>query len=168
MEVIQLSGYTQEEKFFISKKYIVPKQITENGIKDSQIEFTSDAIRTIVEGYTREAGLRNLERQVGSICRKTARLVAEGKTDKTLINPDQVHKFLGSAPFTREEEQENDEIGIATGLAWTSVGGEILYVETTTMKGKGAMILTGQLGDVMKESGHAALGMIRRRRERTC
>jgi ATP-dependent Lon protease len=163
MEVIQLSGYTQEEKFFISKKYLVPKQIHENGINDSQIEFTSDSLKAIVEGYTREAGLRNLERNVATVCRKTARLVAEGKKEKTTITPEQVFKFLGPAPYTREEEQERDEIGIATGLAWTSVGGEILYVETTTMKGKGGLILTGQLGDVMKESGHAALGLIRSR-----
>ena len=163
MEVIQLSGYTQEEKQFIAKRYLIPKQITENGITPEQIEFQPDAVHSVVDGYTREAGLRNLERMVATICRKTARLVAEGKKEKTLITTDQVYKFLGPAPYTREDEQDRDEIGIATGLAWTSVGGEILYVETTTMKGKGAIILTGQLGDVMKESGHAALGMIRSR-----
>jgi ATP-dependent Lon protease len=163
MEVIQLSGYTQEEKQFISNRYLIPKQIGENGITTDQIEFTPDAVKAMVDGYTREAGLRNLERLVASVCRKTARLVAEGKTEKTAITPEQVVKFLGPAPFTREEEQEHDEIGIATGLAWTSVGGEILYVETTSMKGKGNIILTGQLGDVMKESAHAALGMIRSR-----
>jgi ATP-dependent Lon protease len=163
MEVIQLSGYTEEEKFFISKRYTIPKQITENGIKDSLIDFTDDAVRTVISQYTREAGLRNLERNIGTVCRKTARLVAEGKTEKTVITSDLVNKFLGPAPYIREDEQEKDEIGIATGLAWTSVGGEILYVETTTMKGKGGIILTGQLGDVMKESGQAALGLIRSR-----
>ena len=161
MEIITLSGYTEEEKFFISKKYLIPKQIGENGLKDAHIEFTDEAMRTVVSQYTREAGLRNLERYVATLCRKTARLVAEGKTEKTLINKEQAYKFLGPAPFVREDEQEKDEIGIATGLAWTSVGGEILYVETTTMRGKGDMKLTGQLGDVMKESGMAAMGLIR-------
>jgi ATP-dependent Lon protease len=161
MEVIQLAGYTEEEKYFISKRYLIPKQITENGIKATQIEFEEAAVRATISNYTREAGLRNLERNVATLCRKTARLVAEGKTEKTVITPEVVSKFLGPAPYLREEEQEKDEIGIATGLAWTSVGGEILYVETTTMKGKGQITLTGQLGDVMKESGTAALGLIR-------
>jgi ATP-dependent Lon protease len=161
MEVIQLAGYTEEEKYFISKRYLIPKQTTENGIKDTQIEFTEDAVKATIQGYTREAGLRNLERNIATLCRKTARLVAEGKTDKTVITKDQVYKFLGPAPFLREDEQEKDEVGIATGLAWTSVGGEILYVETTTNKGKGGLTLTGQLGDVMKESGQAALGLIK-------
>lgn len=163
MEVIQLAGYTEEEKYFISKKYLIPKQTVENGIKDTQIEFDDSSIKTIVSQYTREAGLRNLERNIATVCRKTARLVAEGKAEKTLINQEQVYRFLGPAPYLREDEQEKDEIGIATGLAWTSVGGEILFVEVTRMKGKGGIILTGQLGDVMKESGQAALGLIRSR-----
>ncbi len=163
MEVIQLSGYTEEEKFFISRKYLIPKQIGENGLKKEQIDVTDEAVQTVVSQYTREAGLRNLERHVATLCRKTARKVAEGKTDKTVINRELVYKFLGPAPFLREDEQEQDEVGIATGLAWTAVGGEILYVETTTMKGKGGILLTGQLGDVMKESGQAALGLIRSR-----
>lgn len=165
MEVIQLAGYTEEEKFFITKKYLIPKQVTENGITNPQIEFTEDGIRAVISGYTREAGLRNLERHVATLCRKTARLVAEGKKEKTVITAEQVYKFLGPAPYMREDEQERDEVGIATGLAWTSVGGEILYVETTTMKGKGGILLTGQLGEVMKESGHAAMGLIRSRAE---
>jgi len=163
MEVISLAGYTEEEKFFISKKYLVPKQTHENGLKDTLIEFSDDSIKTIVSQYTREAGLRNLERNIATVCRKTARFVAEGKIEKTFITRELVYKFLGPAPYIREDEQEKDEIGIATGLAWTAVGGEILYVECTTMKGKGGMILTGQLGDVMKESGQAALGLIRSR-----
>ncbi len=163
MEIIQLAGYTEEEKYFISRKYLVPKQISENGIKDSLIDFNEESLRTIIGQYTREAGLRNLERNIATVCRKTARWVAEGKTEKTMISQEQVYKFLGPAPYIREDEQEKDEVGIATGLAWTSVGGEILFVETTTMKGKGGMILTGQLGDVMKESGQAALGLIRSR-----
>jgi ATP-dependent Lon protease len=114
-----------------------------------------------VENYTREAGLRNLERLVGTVCRKTARFVAEGRTEKTVISAALVAKFLGPAVYSREDEQEKDEVGISTGLAWTSVGGEILYVETATTRGKGGMLLTGQLGDVMKESAQAALGLIR-------
>lgn len=161
MEVIQIPGYTEEEKFFISKKYTVPKQVIENGLKKEQIEFTDDGLRAVIAGYTREAGLRNLERQVGTLCRKTARLVAEGKEGKTTVDATMVAKLLGPAPFVREDEQEVDEVGIATGLAWTAVGGEILYVETTAIKGKGGIMLTGQLGDVMKESAHAALGLIR-------
>lgn len=163
MEIIQLSGYTEEEKYFISKKYLIPKQIVENGLKDSLIEFNDESVRTIVSQYTREAGLRNLERNIATVCRKVARTVAEGKSEKTAITQEHVYKLLGPAPYFREDEQEKDEIGIATGLAWTAVGGEILYVETTTMKGKGSIILTGQLGDVMKESGQAALGLIRSR-----
>jgi ATP-dependent Lon protease len=161
MEVIQLSGYTHEEKFFISRKYLIDKQVSENGLKADQIEFTDAGIESVVSNYTREAGLRNLERLVGTICRKTARKVAEGKTTTTVIDPLEVTKCLGPAIYTREDEQTQDEIGVATGLAWTSAGGEILYVETATTRGKGAVTLTGQLGDVMKESGQAALGLIR-------
>ncbi len=161
MEVIQLSGYTEEEKFFISKRYLIPKQIQENGLSDSMIGFNDDAIRSIISLYTREAGLRNLERYMANVCRKVARMVAEGKKEKTTITPELACKLLGPAPFVREDEQERDEVGIATGLAWTSVGGEILYVESTVTKGKGSVLLTGQLGDVMKESAQAALGLIR-------
>jgi ATP-dependent Lon protease len=161
MEVIQLSGYTQEEKYFICRKYLIPKQVGENGLAPEQIEFTDEGIHAIVENYTREAGLRNLERLVGTVCRKTARFVAEGRTEKTVISAALVAKFLGPAVYSREDEQEKDEVGISTGLAWTSVGGEILYVETATTRGKGGMLLTGQLGDVMKESAQAALGLIR-------
>jgi ATP-dependent Lon protease len=161
MEVIQLSGYTQEEKYFISRKYLIDKQVNENGLKPEQIEFTDAGINAIVENYTREAGLRNLERLVGTVCRKTARMVAEGKSESTVIDPAMVAKFLGPAVYSREDEQERDEVGISTGLAWTSVGGEILYVETAMTRGKGGMLLTGQLGDVMKESAQAALGLIR-------
>src|SRR5262249_12415641 len=111
MEVIQLAGYTEEEKYFITQKYLIPKQMTENGIKESLIELQDDAIRTVISQYTREAGLRNLERSIATLCRKTARLVAEGKTEKTIITREQVYKFLGPAPFVREDEQEKDEVG---------------------------------------------------------
>ncbi len=161
MEIIQLAGYTHEEKAFICKKYLIPKQVAENGLKPEQISFTESGIEAIVSHYTREAGLRNLERLMGTVCRKVARTVAEGKKDVTVVDPLTVAKLLGPAVYIREDEQEKDEVGIATGLAWTSAGGEILYVETATTRGKGGMLLTGQLGDVMKESGQAALGLIR-------
>ncbi len=163
MEIIQLAGYTEEEKYFISKRYLIPKQMGENGLNDKLIEFADEATKIVISQYTREAGLRNLERNIATLCRKTARMVAEGKTEKTTITREQVHKLLGPAVFIREDEQEKDEIGIATGLAWTAFGGEILYVEVNTMKGKGGITLTGQLGEVMKESGQAALGLIRSR-----
>jgi ATP-dependent Lon protease len=163
MEIIQLSGYTEEEKFFIAKKHLIPKQIEENGLKPDQIDFTDAGLRTLINQYTREAGLRNLERSVGTVCRKSARFVAEGKKEVTKITQDQIYKFMGPPKYIPEDEQDSDQIGIATGLAWTSVGGEILYVETTTMKGKGHISFTGQLGDVMRESGQAALALIRSR-----
>lgn len=163
MEIIQLSGYTEEEKFFISKKYLIPKQIKENGLTEEQCEITDDAMKSVISLYTREAGLRNLERKVATLCRKTARLIAEDEIKKDQIDSKKAQKYLGPAPFLREDEQDQDEVGIATGLAWTSVGGEILYVEVSSMKGTGKIVLTGSLGDVMKESGQAALGLIRSR-----
>ncbi len=163
MEIIQLPGYTEEEKVRIAQQYLVKKQISENGISDKHIKFTEEGIKAVIHGYTREAGLRNLERTIGSICRKTAKRVAEGNEEKISVTPELVSKYLGPATFVREDEQDKDEIGIATGLAWTQVGGEILYIETTTMKGKGGVTLTGQMGDVMKESAVAAVGYIRSR-----
>lgn len=163
MEIIQLPGYTEEEKISIAKKYLIKKQIFENGITDKHLEFTEEGVKSVISGYTREAGLRNLERSIGTICRKTARRVAEGNEDKVMANADLVAKFLGPAQFIREDEQDKDEVGISTGLAWTQVGGEILYIETTTMRGKGSITLTGQMGDVMKESAVAAVGYIRSR-----
>jgi ATP-dependent Lon protease len=160
MEVINLSGYTQEEKVAISKKYIVPKQMEENGITKAHIEITDEAIEQVIKGFTREAGLRNLERQIGSLCRKVAKKIATGTNSKTHILSDTVEELLGPAIYSREEEREIDEIGVATGLAWTAVGGEILFIEACRMKGHG-ITLTGQLGDVMKESAKAAMGFIR-------
>jgi ATP-dependent Lon protease len=160
MEVINLSGYTQEEKVAISKKYIVPKQMEENGITKAHIEITDEAIEQVIKGFTREAGLRNLERQIGSLCRKVAKKIATGTNSKTHILSDTVEELLGPAIYSREEEREIDEIGVATGLAWTAAGGEILFIEACRMKGHG-ITLTGQLGDVMKESAKAAMGFIR-------
>ncbi len=161
MEVIQLPGYTEEEKMFIAKKYLLPKQITENGISPTNIVLTDEAIQTVISSYTREAGLRNLERNLANLCRKTARLVAEGTKFDPHFTKSRVIEYLGPPTYIREAEQESDAVGIATGLAWTQVGGEVLYVEVCTMKGKGQLVLTGHLGNVMKESGIAALGLIR-------
>lgn len=163
MEVINLSGYTEEEKLQIAKRYLVPRQTTENGLSPKYITFTDEAIKTIIARYTREAGLRNLERQIGSICRKVARKVAEGEKKLHSINAAAITRHLGPERYTRESEMEKNEIGVATGLAWTPVGGDVLFIEATIMKGKGGLTLTGQLGDVMKESVQAALSWVRSR-----
>lgn len=161
MEVIQLSGYTEEEKLQIAKRYLIPRQIKENGIADKDIVFSDQALKALIAKYTREAGLRNLEREIGSICRKVARKIAEGEKKRFQINTGSVEKYLGPPRYLREGEMEKNEVGVATGLAWTPVGGEVLFVEATIMKGKGGLTLTGQLGDVMKESVQAALSYIR-------
>ncbi len=161
MEVINLSGYTEEEKLQIAKRYLIPRQVHDNGITDKIITFSDESINTIISKYTREAGLRNLEREIGSVCRKVARKIAEGKNNHFIINTTSVAKYLGPPKFLREAEMEKNETGVATGLAWTPVGGEVLFVEATVMKGKGGLTLTGQLGDVMKESAQAALSYIR-------
>ena len=160
MEIINLSGYTQEEKVAISKKYIIPKQMDENGIKDEHISFTDDGVASVIKGYTAEAGLRNLERKIGAICRKVAMKIAKGEAEQTHIMSETVFKLLGPPVYTKDDEKEVDEVGVATGLAWTSHGGEVLYIEATKMKGRG-LTLTGQLGDVMKESAQTAIGYIR-------
>lgn len=160
MEIINLSGYTQEEKVAISKKYIIPKQMDENGISDKHINFTDEGVASVIKGYTSEAGLRNLERKIGAICRKVAMKIAKGEAEQTHIMSETVFKLLGPPVFTKDDEKETDEVGVSTGLAWTAHGGEVLYIETTKMKGRG-LTLTGQLGDVMKESAQAAIGYIR-------
>ncbi len=160
MEIINLAGYSQEEKVQISKKYLIPKQMDEHGITDEHIEFHDDGVEFVIAGYTREAGLRNLERQVGALCRKVAKKIASGHHGKTHIISTTAEELLGPPIYSREDSNEYDEIGVATGLAWTAGGGEILHIEATKMKGRG-ITLTGQLGDVMKESAHAAMGFIR-------
>jgi ATP-dependent Lon protease len=161
METIRLSGYTEEEKLVIAQRHIVPKQIEENGLKTSRIDFSDNALKALISGYTREAGLRNLERHVAAVCRKVARQVAEGRKGKMRVIASSLEAFLGPAPATREDALATDQIGVATGLAWTESGGDVLFVEATTMRGRGALILTGQLGDVMKESAQAALSFAR-------
>ena len=160
MEIINLAGYTQEEKVQISKKYLIPKQMDEHGITDDHIEFHDEGVESVISGYTREAGLRNLERQVGALCRKVAKKIASGHHGKTHIFSQTVEELLGPPVYSHEDSNEFDEVGVATGLAWTAAGGEILHIEATKMKGRG-ITLTGQLGEVMKESAHAALGFIR-------
>ncbi len=163
MEIIELSGYTDEEKLKISRQFLIPRQMKENGISDKYIKLSDEAILAIVNQYTAEAGLRNLEREIGTVCRKVARSVAEGKRVQQKVNRGNIHKYLGQPKRLTEEERESNEIGIATGLAWTQVGGEILYIEATLMKGKGSLVLTGSLGDIMKESAQAALSYVRSR-----
>ena len=162
MEIINLSGYTQEEKVAISKKYLVPKQLDENGINDDHVEFTDEGLQGLIKHYTSEAGLRTLERKIGALCRKVAMKIARGEAEKTHILYNTVFDLLGPPIFTKEDEKEVDEVGVATGLAWTAAGGEILYIEASKMKGMG-LTLTGQLGDVMKESAQTAIGYIRSR-----
>jgi len=157
MEVINLPGYTDLEKLKIARTFLFPRQMEENGINPKMLEISDKAILLMISQYTQEAGLRNLERELASICRKVARRVAEGKNEKTKINTKNLHQFLGPPPYLPDEEQKRNEVGVATGLAWTETGGEILHVEATTTPGKGSLILTGHLGDVMKESAQAAL-----------
>ncbi len=161
MEVIQLSGYTNEEKLEIARTYLIPRQLEDNGITVNHLELSDDAVLRIIDEYTKEAGLRNLEREIASICRKVARKIAEGKGELTRITRANIHLFLGAPKFLRESEQEHHEIGVATGLAWTSTGGEVLYVEASLSRGRGNLTLTGQLGDIMKESAQAAVSYAR-------
>jgi ATP-dependent Lon protease len=163
MEVLRLSGYTEDEKLEIAKRHIVPKQIEEHGLTPAQLVFTDRALRSMINSYTREAGLRNLEREVAAIARKIARKVAEGDAAPVRITPSSVHRYLGAPKILPEERLKKDEVGIATGLAWTATGGDVLFVESTAMRGKGRLTLTGQLGEVMKESAQAALSFARSR-----
>jgi ATP-dependent Lon protease len=161
MEVIELSGYTEEEKLAIAKKHLLPKQFAEHGLKMKQIIFSDSALRTVISQYTREAGLRNLEREIGTVCRKVARKIAEGRKGPFRISSDSLREYLGSPKIHPEELLKKDQVGVATGLAWTPTGGEIMFIEATAMRGKGNLMLTGKLGDVMKESAQAALSYAR-------
>lgn len=163
MEVIYLSGYTHEEKLMIARRYLVPRQLEEHGISEKNLAISDSAILNMITYYTQEAGLRNLEREMASLCRKIAKHVAEGKEKKHQINANNIHKFLGAPKYLPEVEVGENQVGVATGLAWTQSGGEIIFIESTKMKGKGSLVLTGQLGDVMKESAHAAMSFIRSR-----
>lgn len=159
MEIIEIPGYTEEEKINIAEKYLIPKQCRENGIE--LLKFRRSAILKVVSGYTRESGLRNLERNIGTVCRKVARKVAEKGVFKKTITEKDIIKFLGPEKFYPEDELKNNEVGVVTGLAWTPYGGDVLFVECNKYKGKGNLVITGQLGDVMKESARAALTYVR-------
>jgi len=162
MEVIQLAGYTADEKLHIAKRYLVPRQISQNGLSRSQISFSDAALRAIIDEYTREAGVRNLEREAGSICRKIARQVAEGEVKgKVSISAKRARELLGKRRYFAEQRRRTKDPGVATGLAWTPVGGEVLFVEATAMPGDGKLTTTGQIGDVMRESAQAALSWVR-------
>lgn len=163
MEILELPGYIEEEKLHIARKFLVPKQIQEHGLKPDQIVFHDDALRQIIRSYTREAGVRNLEREIAAICRSVAKQIAAKEAEKSEIVPDKVREVLGPIKFYSETSERITRPGIATGVAWTAAGGDILFVEATRMKGKGNLILTGQLGEVMKESAQAALSFLRSR-----
>ncbi len=163
MEVIELAGYTEEEKLQIVRRHLIPKQLEENGLSTGELTFTDIALQRIITQYTREAGLRNLEREIGRICRKVAKRVAEGLKDSTRVTATNLADLLGSPKVIPEEILKKDQVGIATGLAWTPTGGDVLFVEATAMKGKGNLILTGKLGEVMRESAQAALSYARSR-----
>jgi ATP-dependent Lon protease len=162
MEVIQLSGYSEEEKLEIAKRYLVPRQIERNGLKRSKITFSNAALRVIISDYTREAGVRQLEREIGTACRKVARRVAEGEVStRVSVTEPRVRELLGKRRFFSETRRRTARPGVATGLAWTPVGGEVLFVEATAMPGKGQLTITGQLGEVMRESAQAAVSYVR-------
>ncbi len=161
MEVLELPGYTEEEKLEISARHLILKQIAENALSDKHIHFSNGAVKRIIELYTREAGVRNLEREIASVCRKVARKVAEGKKGLTRITAQNVESYLGPPKIFKDQLLQKDQVGIATGVAWTATGGEILFVEATKMPGKGSLSLTGSLGEVMKESAQAALSYAR-------
>ncbi|HSA77644.1 MAG TPA: endopeptidase La [Nitrospirota bacterium] len=163
MEIINLSGYTEQEKLGIAKRYLIPRQMAEHGITERQISIPDKTVLQVISQYTREAGVRNLEREIGHLCRKVARKIAEGEAGLFTITLNNLHQYLGVPKYLPEVEREKDEVGVVTGLAWTETGGDVLYIEATTMRGKGNLTLTGHLGDVMKESAHAALTYVRSR-----
>ncbi|HKH48072.1 MAG TPA: endopeptidase La [Thermoanaerobaculia bacterium] len=161
MEVIRLSGYTEEEKMHIARLHLIPKQMRENGITEEHIDLADEGLKTIISGYTREAGLRNLERELGAVCRKVAVKVARGEAERVVVDPEKVEEFLGARKHFSEELLDRDRVGVATGLAWTAVGGDLLFIEVVAVPGKGQILMTGHLGDVMKESAQAALSYAR-------
>jgi ATP-dependent Lon protease len=163
MEIIRLSGYTSEEKHGIAVNYLLPKQLKEHGLTVRILRISDSALESLIGQYTREAGVRNLEREIANLCRKVAKQIAEGRKKKFLISSKNISKYLGAPRYLPEEEMKKDEVGVATGLAWTETGGDIIFIEAITMKGKGSLTLTGQLGDVMKESAQAALSYVRSR-----
>jgi ATP-dependent Lon protease len=163
MEVIEFPGYIEEEKMEIANRYLIPRQIEENGIEGLGLTFETAALQRIIREYTYEAGVRNLEREIGRVCRKVARMKAEGKKYPTAIVPEMIEKMLGPQQVFPSEAERTDEVGLATSLAWTETGGEIMAVEVAILEGKGGLQMTGQMGEVMQESGQAALTYIKSR-----
>jgi ATP-dependent Lon protease len=163
MEIITLAGYTESEKLEIARRYLVKRQLEANGLKPEQVQITDEALREIIRYYTREAGVRNLEREVGNALRNAAVRIAEGSTESVRIDADDIPTILGARRFENEVAMRTSIPGVATGLAWTPVGGDILFVEATRIPGSGRLILTGQLGDVMRESAQAALSLVKSR-----
>ena len=161
MELIEIAGYTENEKEHIAKEHLIPKQMEENGIEKGRLTIQTTALRKIINNYTKEAGVRNLERTIGQICRKTARLIMEENKKKVTVTTKNLSDFLGKEHFNYLMANKKDEIGISRGLAWTQVGGDTLQIEVNIMPGKGELMLTGQLGDVMKESAQAGITYIR-------
>lgn len=161
MEIIELGSYTAEEKFNIAKKHLVPKQIKQHGLTSKQLRITDKALRLIIEGYTREAGVRNLEQRIAAVCRKSAMAIVEGSAEKISVKPENVEEFLGTRKYKNDPVSGESEVGVVNGLAWTSVGGDMLEIETAVLKGTGKLELTGSLGDVMQESAKAAVSYIR-------
>ena len=163
MEVIRLAGYTEEEKSEIARRHLLPKQTEENGITARDLNISRTALVAMIKQYTHEAGLRQLEREIGSICRKVARRIGEGNKGTVRVSLNNLHEFLGAPKILPEEVLKKDQIGVATGLAWTAVGGDVLFVEALRVKGKGNLVLTGQLGEVMRESAQAAFSYAKAR-----
>jgi ATP-dependent Lon protease len=163
MEVIEFPGYIEEEKLEIANRYLIPRQIDENGLDGVNLVFEPNAIRKIIREYTYEAGVRNLEREIGRVCRKVARMKAEGRKFPTMVIAESIEKFLGPQQVFQTEAELTDEVGVVTSLAWTENGGEIMPVEVAVLEGKGGLQMTGQMGDVMQESGQAALTYIKSR-----
>jgi ATP-dependent Lon protease len=166
MEVISIAGYTEQDKMHIARQYLVPRQLERNGLKPGQLTLTDAALKTVIGNYTREAGVRNLERQIGTIARKFARMVAEDGRRRITVGDKQVTRFLGRQKVFRETKRRTSDPGVSTGLAWTPAGGDILFIEARAMPGNGQLVLTGQLGEVMKESAQAALTYVRSISER--
>ncbi len=161
LEVIEVSGYTAEEKLEIARRHLLPKALSEHGITDDACQVDEEALTSIIRSYTREAGVRNLKREIASVCRHAAVAFADDRDSQLTIDMETLEEILGPEKFVNEMAQRTDVTGVATGLAWTAVGGDILFIEATKMPGKGALTLTGKLGDVMKESAQAALSLVR-------
>ena len=161
MEIIEITSYTSNEKYHIAREHLIPKQLERNGLTKSQLTITKPALMAIIEAYTREAGVRQLERRIGEICRKAARQILEEKAEAVKVSEKNLEKYLGKKIFSVNRRNKKSDIGIVRGLAWTSVGGDTLQIEVNTMPGKGEFLLTGQLGDVMKESARTAISYVR-------